>query len=44
MDDDFYLCKAYQIDVDEIRNGYPRFGGGELAWVYHLDPDLEIPV
>ena len=32
--DDFYLCKAYQPDHDKVKDGYPRFGGNEVAWAY----------
>ena len=36
---DQYLCKVYQPSVEYAHDGFPRFGGGEVAWAYHLHPD-----
>ena len=38
-----YLCKAYQPSVDYAHDGFPRFGGGETAWAYHIDPSNTFP-
>ena len=38
-----YLCKAYQPTVEYAHDGFPRFGGGEIAWAYHIDPDNQFP-
>ena len=43
-DSDEYTCKAYQPKTEYTKDGMPRFGGGERAWVYHMDPDLDTPV
>ena len=43
--DYIYTCKVYQPKTEYAVNGHPRFGGGEVAWAYHMDADIDdIPV
>ena len=39
-DSNLFTCKVYQPKTESTFNGHPRFGGGEVAWAYHMDASI----